>query len=357
MPTGETPSYNISVRFGDEIMQAGFTAVPNLLLNHYAELGISPTEMVFIVHIWQYWWTDRDPYPALKSIADKMGTSLRQARRYAESLKDKQLLKVRERRMPELGQVTNEYDFSPLLRALLALSSSEPHHAVTARTTPRTHMTGGGVSKMSGGPRSPMSAEEDEEQEDPDQEDESLISNGKAINTEHKIMDQLLVTALRQEIVENSAGRHAGQESAARPAGWSSVSQVLSRTQPRRGASGGSTKNAGRGRPPKAPPYIAAVLDDVSTKLHDENPHSSLTRATRLWQASGLAEPDFVQRLYEARSITQQQGNVKKRATDGYGTINRMPYFFSVVEDLLGLRDAPGDERSGPGGRHAPQRR
>jgi len=32
--------------------------------------------------------------------------------------------------------------------------------------------------------------------------------------------------------------------------------------------------------------------------------------------------------LYEARSVTKQQGNVKKK----------MPYFFSVLEDILNIK-------------------
>ena len=78
-------------------------------------------------------------------------------------------------------------------------------------------------------------------------------------------------------------------------------------------------------------------MADISSRLHDESPRSSLTRATRLYRASGMAEVDFVhQVLYPARSTAQAQSNVKKRA--GGGLINRVPYFFAVAEDLLGLR-------------------
>ena len=94
-----------------------------------------------------------------------------------------------------------------------------------------------------------------------------------------------------------------------------------------------------RGRPPKAPEYLAATMADLSQKLHDDNPRSSVSQATRLWRASGLPEDKFVHRLHEARSITQQQGSVKgKPAKDDRQLVNRMPYFFAVVEDLVGLK-------------------
>jgi hypothetical protein len=84
-------------------------------------------------------------------------------------------------------------------------------------------------------------------------------------------------------------------------------------------------------------------MADICAKLHDDNPRSSLTRATKLWKGSGLPEDKFVQRLYEARSITSQQGSVRgKPASANKQLINRVPYFFAVVEDLLGLKDSAG---------------
>ncbi len=94
-------------------------------------------------------------------------------------------------------------------------------------------------------------------------------------------------------------------------------------------------------------------MTDVSLKLHDDHPKSSLTRAVRLWQASGMSEQDFVhQVLYPAQSTTRQQGNVRKPASSGHGLINRVPYFFRVVEDRLGLKDedaSSADRQQGDG--------
>lgn len=115
MPTqptdGTQAGYSISVRFGDEILQAGFTAIPNLVLERYAALGVTPLELAFTIHVWHYWWNERDPYPALNTIAERMATSRRQVRRYVESLKEKGFLTVRERYVEGRGQVTSEYDF------------------------------------------------------------------------------------------------------------------------------------------------------------------------------------------------------------------------------------------------------
>lgn len=133
---------SISVRFGDPILQAGFTAVPNLILDYYAELGISLPEMMFSIHVWQYWWTKDLPYPSLQQIAPKMGIERRQISRHVESLKKKGYLKVTERQLPGQGQVASEYDFSPLLQAVLQLALRDQGNGAG---TPLSKMTRGDV--------------------------------------------------------------------------------------------------------------------------------------------------------------------------------------------------------------------
>ena len=118
--------FAISIRFGDEILDSGFTVIPNLVLDHYAELGITSAEMMFVIHIWKYWWQEKNPHPSLKRIADTMGVSNLQAMRYSHSLQDKGYLSVTSRYDPGLGQLSNEYDFTTLIRAVRGVSKMIP---------------------------------------------------------------------------------------------------------------------------------------------------------------------------------------------------------------------------------------
>src|SRR3712207_3956972 len=148
MSNAESPNTEcrIVVRFGDELLQAGFTAVPNLVLRHYVALGITPTEMMFIIHIWQYWWNEKDPYPSLRTIAERMGISWRNAQRYVASLRQKGVLVVSPRFAAGLGQMTNEYDFSPLTQRVLAREGSTPKTALTDMSGgPTTNPSWGGT--------------------------------------------------------------------------------------------------------------------------------------------------------------------------------------------------------------------
>ncbi len=42
--------------------------------------------------------------------------------------------------------------------------------------------------------------------------------------------------------------------------------------------------------------------------------------------------------VYEARAITLERGDIQKRSTSGHR--NKAPYFFAVLEDVLGLKDS-----------------
>ena len=187
--------------------------------------------------------------------------------------------------------------------------------------------------------------------QDTELQETDQYSNGIAIDTEHKIREPLGVTALRQEIVENSADGEADRlpEAAPGPAGFASIGNLLAQRHPLRTAPAGREDSAGRGRPPKVSERVAVLMEELTHKLHDDpkNVRSNITRAARLWKASGLSDDAFYHRLHEAKSLTQQQGGVKKAATDGYGTINRMPYFFAVVEDLVGLKNSPQEQGRG----------
>ena len=96
-------------------------------------------------------------------------------------------------------------------------------------------------------------------------------------------------------------------------------------------------------RPPPAPPQIAAHIEQVSDEFHDEDHvRPNIGQAVRLWQASGLDAAVFADRLLEARTITKRR--VVHKPASGelgeFGLRNKMPYFFSVLRDLLGLQDA-----------------
>jgi hypothetical protein len=94
------------------------------------------------------------------------------------------------------------------------------------------------------------------------------------------------------------------------------------------------------------PAWLSSYITDFSREFHDEEATpSNITRAANLFERAGVDTEAFIRHLYEARRVTQARANIRKRSHVGEnsvrptGYVNRMPYFFSVLEDVLGLKE------------------
>ena len=131
--------HRIDYRWGIPALDSGFTTIPNFIIRHYAELGVSPTEFTLIVHLASYKYDSPrgQARPALSTIARQMGRSTRQIFRVCASLERKGFLKV----TPRNGQ-TSVYDFQGLALACLELENAEEDDAPLRKTAdPPLHST------------------------------------------------------------------------------------------------------------------------------------------------------------------------------------------------------------------------
>jgi len=126
----EAERYRLEVRFGDDLLEAGFTAVPNLLLNNYADLGINDGAAFWIVHLLKFKWTEDNPYPRRSSIP--MNANRDTQKRYARQLRNLGLLFTRriywsnEDNPPDPGLAGKiralEYDLTSLFHNVVRIS-------------------------------------------------------------------------------------------------------------------------------------------------------------------------------------------------------------------------------------------
>ena len=99
---------------------------------------------------------------------------------------------------------------------------------------------------------------------------------------------------------------------------------------------------------------ILSYLEDFARELGDQAPlKSSVTRAYHLYQRTGKPIAMFIDAMYQARAITKERSASIRRSAESGGVRspkNKTAYFFSVLEDVLGLK--PEDnQKTYPNGR------
>jgi len=88
---------------------------------------------------------------------------------------------------------------------------------------------------------------------------------------------------------------------------------------------------------------VMAYLEDFRIELHDEATlAASVTRAVNLFKRAGVPAERWDDLLYEARRRTQEHSGTitKTSGENSYGLPlkNKAPYFFAVLESLIGIR-------------------
>lgn len=72
---------NVYAKWG-EAAQAGFQAVPDLLLTKQKKLKLGNVELIVLLNVLMHWWyADTKPFPRPTIIADRMGISVRTVQR------------------------------------------------------------------------------------------------------------------------------------------------------------------------------------------------------------------------------------------------------------------------------------
>lgn len=85
----DTEPSKLNARWG-EAMSDGFLVVPRLLLIKQRELGLTNIEVVTLMNLLASWWKEDDlPYPAVPTMAHRMGVSVRTLQRTLEDLEEK----------------------------------------------------------------------------------------------------------------------------------------------------------------------------------------------------------------------------------------------------------------------------
>ena len=105
-------------KWGQPLMEAGFTVFPNIILERQQALGLDPTDVNILLHLARYWWEKENaPHPSKKSIAAAVGVLPRTVQRRIASMEAAGFIKREQRRTESKSNKTNRYHFDGLVEA------------------------------------------------------------------------------------------------------------------------------------------------------------------------------------------------------------------------------------------------
>jgi predicted transcriptional regulator len=105
-------------KWSKPLMAAGWNAIPSIIIEKQAALGLDAIDMNIIVHLSNYWWTaDNLPHPSVGTIAKAIGITPRTVQKRVKALHELGILVREERRYTKRGSVENLYHFTGLIKA------------------------------------------------------------------------------------------------------------------------------------------------------------------------------------------------------------------------------------------------
>jgi DNA-binding MarR family transcriptional regulator len=113
-------------KWGQQLIAAGYGAVPNILLQRHAQLGMSPTELVLFLLLASFWWKrDERPFPSILELAKAMGMNPRNIQRRLRRMEQVGFIRISKRKARHGGHKSNEYDLTPLIKEANKLAADE----------------------------------------------------------------------------------------------------------------------------------------------------------------------------------------------------------------------------------------
>lgn len=114
-------------KFGRDVVDCGWTAVPNLLIEYQQRLELEPVELNIILILLKHWWRadDEAPYPSKKTLGEILNRDPSTVQKRVQALESRGLIKRMERTLPGKGRSSNGYDLSGLIAQLKALAKEE----------------------------------------------------------------------------------------------------------------------------------------------------------------------------------------------------------------------------------------
>ena len=108
------------------LMDAGWNAIPSVIIERQKALGLDAIDMNIIVHLTNYWWQAENlPRPSVATIADAIGVKPRTVQKRIKGLEAAGLMRRIERRKTRYGSDTNLYEFKGLIKEAMPFAKEK----------------------------------------------------------------------------------------------------------------------------------------------------------------------------------------------------------------------------------------
>ena len=112
-------------KWGKPLMDAGWTAMPNIIIEAQAALGLDPLDMNILLHLSFRWWeSDNKPHPAKSSMAKAMGVHPMTIQRRIRDLEKGGVIQRVYRKAADGGNLPNEYHFTGIIKKATPLANA-----------------------------------------------------------------------------------------------------------------------------------------------------------------------------------------------------------------------------------------
>jgi DNA-binding MarR family transcriptional regulator len=206
-----------SVRWGIPLLDEGFTVVPNVVLDNYARLGLTPQEAMLIIHIARYKFERpySEAYPSTALLAAQMGKSKRWVIELLHRLEAKGLIRIIRR-----DGLPSVYDLSPLAQRCLELSQSPLSETSPAdfsaipvhETSPVNSSSPPPVNSSSPPPVKSSSHEEEQYKNKRNNNNSGVVVSNQPSESKEKDLKRLAYQSLKARGISEETARHLAEE-------------------------------------------------------------------------------------------------------------------------------------------------
>lgn len=131
----------IEKRWSAPLTKAGWTALPNTILDKQKVLGLRPIDLNILMQIAKHWWqADSAPFPSVETIAAAIGVTTRTVQRRITRMEKAQLIERNQRYYARGGQKSNAYTFNGLIAKCAPFAEEAVAERVRRKSNDRAHV-------------------------------------------------------------------------------------------------------------------------------------------------------------------------------------------------------------------------